>query len=117
MKLDLDTPNHVSAAKLFLKIKPVSDGNKEDIKEAVTQVDRQGITGLPSKVADVTEVVQATDFFVQGAVSFIETWSPILDKLEALRRSGDCLSEVSLLFAFFILDISQPTTKVIHTLK
>ena len=112
MKLDLDTANHASAAKLSLKIKPVSDGKKEDMREAVTQVGRQDIAGLPSMVADVTGVVQAADSFVQGAVSFTETWSPILDKLEALQRIGDCLSEVSPFIAFFILDISQPATKV-----
>ena len=113
VKLDLDTLNHANATKLFLKIKAVSDGNKEDMNEAVTQVDRsKGITGLPSMVADVTGVVQATDSFVQGAVSFTETWSPILDKLEALQRIGDCLSEVSPFIAFFILDISQLATKV-----
>ena len=112
MILDLDTANHASAAKLFLKIKPVSDGKKEDMKEAVTQVGRQGIASLPSMVADVTGVVQATDSFVQGAVSFTETWSPILDRLEALQRIGDCLGEVSPFIAFFILDIFQPATKV-----
>ena len=99
--MHLDTPNLASAAKLFLKIKAVSDGNKEDMKEAVTQVDRQGIMG-PSMVI---EVVSATDYFVQ-------TWIPILDRLEALQMIGFCLSEVSPLIPFFILDISQPATKV-----
>ena len=86
----------------------VSDGTKEDMREAVAQAESQGIMALPSMVSNATEVVQATDSFVQGAVSFTETWSPILDKLEFLQRIGDCLSEVSRFITSFILDMSQP---------
>ena len=32
VKLELDTANYGSAAKLVLKIRSVSDGNKEDLK-------------------------------------------------------------------------------------
>ena len=39
--MELDIANHASAAKLALKIRSVSDGNKEDLKEAVNQ------SGLP----------------------------------------------------------------------
>jgi hypothetical protein len=103
VKLDLDTPNHASAAKLFLKIKSISEGNKEDLKEAVDQAGLRGITSLPSMIDDATDIIQTTDAFVQGAVSFGETWGPILKKLEAFQVVGDYLSEVSSLSTFFIL--------------
>ena len=90
VKLELDTANHASAAKLVLKIRSVSDGNKEDLKEAVN-----------SAIGGGVDAVQTPDAFVQGVVSFSETWDPILEKLKALQSIGNYLSEVISLPAFF----------------
>jgi hypothetical protein len=100
VKLELDTANHASAAKLVLKIRSVSDGNKEDLNEAVNQAGRGGIMALPSVIGGAVDTVQTADTFVQGAVSFSETWGPILEKLRALQSIGDYLSEVISLLAF-----------------
>ena len=109
--MDLDAANHAVGAKLCLKIKSVSDGNKEDMKEAVDQVGVQGIKALPGPAAIgvAAEAVQTTGLLVQGAISFAETWSPILEKLEAFQVIGNYLSEVNALPVFFVLDMCQPT--------
>jgi hypothetical protein len=93
--LDLDTPYHASAAKLFLKIKSVSDGNKEDMKEAADQAGLRGITALPSMIDDGA-------YIVQGAISFSETWGPILRTLEAFQSVGNRLSEVEFALSFIL---------------
>ena len=72
----------------------MSDGNKEDLREAVNQAGLPGIMALPSLIGGVVDAVQTTDAFVQGALSFSETWSPILEKLKALQSIGNYLSEV-----------------------
>ena len=101
VKLELDTANHTSAAKLLLKIRSVSDGNKEDLKEAVNQAGLRGIMALPSVIGGAVDAVQTADPFVQGAISFSETWAPILEKLKALQSVGNYLSEVTSLPAFY----------------
>jgi hypothetical protein len=105
--LDLDTANHAIAAKLCLKIKSVSDGNKEDMKEAVDQVEVQGIKALPgpSAIGVAADAVQTAGTLVQGAISFTETWGPILEKLKAFQVIGNYLSEVNALPVFFVLDM------------
>jgi len=94
VKLELDTANHASAAKLVVKIRSVSDGNKEDLKEAVNQAGLRGIMAVPSVIGGAVDAVQTADAFVPGAVSFSETWDPILEKLKALQTIGDHLSEI-----------------------
>ena len=91
-------------------MKAVSDGRKADLNEAIAQAGQQDITALPSIVTDAAEAVQTTDTFVQGAISFAETWDPILKKLEAFQSIGNYLNEVSPFLAFFILDMAQPFT-------
>ena len=97
VKLEL----HASAAELILKIRSVSDGNKEDLKEAVNQAGFRGMMVISS-------VIGGADAFVQGALSFSETWDPILEKLKALQSIGNNLSEVISLPAFLILEMTQP---------
>ena len=89
-------------------MKAVSDGVKADLNEAIAQAARQDIKPLPSLVTDAAVALQTTDAFVQGAISFAETWDPILKKLKALQIIGNYLSEVSVFLAFFILDIVRP---------
>ena len=79
----------------------MSDGNKEDLNEAVNQVGRGGIMALPSAIGGAVDAVQTADAFAQSALSFSETWGPILQKLMALQSIGDHLSEVTSLPAFF----------------
>ena len=83
--MELDTANHASDAKLVLKIRSVSNGNKEDLKEAVNQAGLRGIMTLPSTIGGAVDTVQTADPFVQAAVSFSATWDPILEKLKALQ--------------------------------
>ena len=45
--------------------------------------------------------VDAVQAFVQGAVSFSETWDLILEKLKALQSIGNHLSEVIFTLRFF----------------
>ena len=78
----------------------MSDGNKEDLKEAVNQAGLRDIMVLPSMIGGAVDAVQTADAFVQGAVSFSETWDPILEKLKALQSIGNYLSEVMPLPAF-----------------
>jgi hypothetical protein len=92
---------HASAAKLVLKIKSVSDGNKEDLDEAVNQAGLPGIMALPSMISGAVDAVQTADPFVQGAVSFSQTCGLILEKLKALQSIGNNLSEVISLPTFF----------------
>ena len=106
--MDLPIPNYAKSAKLCLKIKAVSDAVKADLNEAIAQAGHQDITGLPSIATEAAEAVQTTDAFVQGAISFAETWDPILKKLEAFQSIGNYLSEVSPFLAFFILDMVRP---------
>ena len=106
--LDLHISNYAKAAKLCLKIKAVSDGVKADLNEAIAQAAHQDIKALPSVVTDAAVAVQTTDAFVQGAISFAETWDPILKKLEAFQSIGNYLSEVSAFLAFFMLDMVRP---------
>src|SRR5271155_6047012 len=108
INLDLHIPNYAKAAKLCLKIKAVSDGVKADLNEAIAQAAQQDIKALPSLVTDAAVAVQTTDAFVQGTISFAETWDPILKKLEALQSIGNYLSEVSAFLAFLILDMVRP---------
>ena len=89
-------------------MKAVSDGVKADLNEAIVQAAHQDIKALPSLVTDAAVAVQTTDAFVQGAISFAETWDPILKKLKALQSIGNYLSEVTSLPAFLILDMTQP---------
>ena len=107
VKLELDTANHASAAKLVLKIRSVSDGNKEDLKEAVNQAGLPAIMALPSIIGGAVDAVQTADTFVQGAVSFSQTWGPILEKLKALQSVGNYISEVISLPPFLILDMTR----------
>lgn len=79
----------------------MSDGKKEDLKEAVNQAGLRGIMALPSMIDGAVDAVQTTDTFMQGAVSFSETWDPILETLKALQSIGNYLSEVISLPAFF----------------
>ena len=79
----------------------MSDGNKEDLKEAVNQAGRGGIMALPSAIGGAVDAVQTADAFVQSVVSFSKTWDPVLEKLKALQSIGDHLSEVISLPAFF----------------
>ena len=72
----------------------MSDGNKEDLKEAVNQAGLRGIMALPSMIGGAVDAVQT-------AVSFSETWDPILEKLKALQSIGNYLSEVISLRTFF----------------
>ena len=101
VKLELDTAGHASAAKLVLKIRSVSDGNMEDLNEAVNQAGLRGIMALPSVIGGAVDAVQTADAFLQGAISFSETWDPILEKLKALQSVGNHLSEVISLPTFF----------------
>jgi hypothetical protein len=101
VKLELDTANHTSAAKLVLKIRSVSDGNKEDLKEAVNQAGLRDIMALPSIIGGAVDAEQTADPFVQGAVSFSGTLGGILEKLKALQSVGNYLSEVISLPTFF----------------
>ena len=56
---------------------------------------------LPSVIGGAVDAVQTADAFVQGAVSFSESWDPILEKLKALQSIGNYSSEVISLSAFF----------------
>ena len=91
-------------------MKAVSDGSKADLNEAIAQAGQQDITALPSIGTDAAEAVLTTVAFVQGAITFAETWDPILKKLEAFQSIGNYLSEVSPFLALFILDMVQPIT-------
>src|SRR5271155_699611 len=95
INLDLHIPNYAKAAKLCLKIKAISDGVKADLNEAIAQAAQQDIKALPSLVTDAAVAVQTTDAFVQGAISFAETWDPILKKLEALQSICKALETIS----------------------
>src|SRR5271155_5935482 len=108
INLDLHIPNYARTAKLCLKMKAVSDGVKADLNEAIAQAARQDIKPLPSLVTDAAVALQTTDAFVQGAISFAETWDPILKKLKALQIIGNYLSEVSAFLDFLILDMVRP---------
>ena len=75
------------------------------MKEAVDQVELQGIKVLPGPSA----IGVAAGPLVQGVISFTETWGPILEKLEAFQVIGNYLSEVNALPVFFVLDMCQHT--------
>ena len=81
------------------------------MKEAVDQVEVQDIKALPglSAIGVAAEAIQTTGPLVQGAISFTETWGPILEKLEAFQVIGNYLSEVNALPVFFVPDMCQPT--------
>ena len=79
----------------------MSDGKKEDLKEAVNQAGLRVITALPLMISGAVDAVQTADPFVQGAVSFSQTCGLILEKLKALQSIGNNLSEVISLLAFF----------------
>ena len=108
VKLDLVTPNQANAAKLFFTIKAVSDGNREDMKEAVAQAGLQGSAALPSMVDNAADAVETANPFVQGAISFTDTWGPVLKKLEAFQSIGTHLSEVTPFSTFPVLDVAKP---------
>jgi len=108
VKLDLVTPNHANAAKLFFTIKAVSDGNREDMKEAVAQAGLQGIATLPPMVNNAADAVETANPFVQSAISFTDTWGPVLKKLEAFQSIGTYLSEVTPFSTFRVLDVAKP---------
>ena len=72
----------------------MSDGNKEDLNEAVIQAGLPDIMALPSMIGGAVDIVQTADPFVQGALSFSQTWSSILEKLKAFQSIGNDLSEV-----------------------
>ena len=72
----------------------MSHGNKEDLNEAVNQAGLPGIIALPSMIGGAVDTVQTADAFVRSALSFSETWSPILEKLKAFQSIGNHLSEV-----------------------
>jgi hypothetical protein len=107
VKLDLVYPNYANAAKLFFTIKAVSDGNREDMKEAVAQACQQGIAALPSMVDNAADAVETANPFVQSAISFADTWGPVLKKLEALQSIGTHLSEVTPFSTFRVLDVAK----------
>ena len=71
------------------------DGNREDMKEAVAQAGLQRLAALPSKVDNAADAVETAIPFVQGAISFTDTWGPVLKKLEAFQSIGTYLSEVT----------------------
>ena len=81
------------------------------MKEVIDQVGVQGIKVLPghAAISVAAEAVQTTGLLMQSAISFTETWSPILEKLEAFQVIGNYLSEVNALPVFFVLDMCQPT--------
>jgi hypothetical protein len=54
--------------------------------------------------------IQTADTFVQGTISFIETWDPILKKVKTFQDIGNYVREVSPLPASFTMIITHPVT-------
>jgi hypothetical protein len=45
-------------------------------------------------VNNAADAVETANPFVQGAISFTDTWGPVLKKLEAFQSIGTHLSEI-----------------------
>jgi hypothetical protein len=78
------------------------------MKEAVAQARLHGIAALPSMVNNAADAVGSANPFIQGAISFTDTWGPVLKKLEAFQSIGTHLSEVTPFSTFHVVNVAKP---------